>query len=205
MWMLALSVALAVPTCLQPDGRAPADVLLPTDPDDAEVLARLVYAEATSTGFPDDADVHLAIAWGATNRVRLAERWPTAAKRYGTGVRGVVFQRGQFNPAVSPRSRFRHAFLCPDDEARWALASAAASTALSGTDNPFVQTEWERQTGLSLVVNFYYPKSVQARGPLAPWEHDGTLVFLGDVALGARTLSADRVRFYRLAKPPTLP
>jgi hypothetical protein len=31
------------------------------------------------------------------------------------------------------------------------------------------------------------------------------LVFLGDVALGARTLSADRVRFYRLAKPPTLP
>lgn len=204
MWSLLLSVALAVPTCLQPDGRAPADILLPTDPSDAEVLGRLVYAESTSTGFPEDADVHLAIAWGAMNRVRLAERWPTGAKRYGSGVRGVVFKRGQFNPAVSPRSRFRHAFLCPDDDARWTLASTAAAAALAGKSNPFVQTEWEQAHGVSLVVNFYYPQSVQARGPLAPWEEDGTLLFLGDVPLGERSLSAERVRFYRLAKAPEL-
>jgi hypothetical protein len=74
--------------------------------------------------------------------------------------------------------------------------------ALAGDDNPFVQTEWERRHGLSLVVNFYYPDSVQARGPLAPWEGDGGVRFVGDLALAGGILPPNRIRFYRLTVPP---
>jgi len=47
-------------------------VLLAVGPGDEELLARLVYAEARSTGFADDPRVARGIAWGAINRVRLA-------------------------------------------------------------------------------------------------------------------------------------
>ena len=69
-----------------------------------ELLARLVYAEALSTGFGDDPLVHEAIAWGVMNRVRLAEHSASSKRSYGSGIRGVVFKKGQFNPAVSPKS-----------------------------------------------------------------------------------------------------
>ena len=61
-----------------------------------------------------------------------------------------------------------------------------------------MQTDWERSRGLSLVVNFYYPRSEQARGPLAPWEDSAELVFIGDTLVPAA-----QVRFYRLARPPS--
>jgi hypothetical protein len=92
--------------------------------------------------------------------------------------------------------------LCPEDNNRWKLAVAATETALAGESNPFVQTPWEKTHGLSLVVNFYYPNSVQARGPLAPWEGDRGLEFIGDVAMGGDLLPAARIRFYRLTRPP---
>jgi hypothetical protein len=136
------------------------------------------------------------------NRVRLGERSPTMRRRYGDGLAGVIFRKGQFNPAVSPRSQFSQEMLCPTDARTWALAEAAAEVALSGDDNPFVQTEWERRHGLSLVVNFYYPDSVQARGPLAPWEGNGGVRFVGDLALPGGILPPDRIRFYRLTAPP---
>ncbi|HMV70312.1 MAG TPA: cell wall hydrolase [Myxococcota bacterium] len=200
-WLLY--AALASPPCVQraPD-MVPRDAL-PADTGDAEILARLVYAEATSTGSPDDPLVHRGIAWGAMNRVRLAAASPSAARSYGSGVRGVVFKSGQFNPAVSARSPFAAEFLCPTDEARWARAESAAAEAIAGEHNPFIQTAWEQAHGLSLVVNFYYPASIQARGPLAPWEGSGSLTFLGDVATAGGTISSAKVRFYRLTAPPT--
>ena len=85
---------------------------------DEEILARLTYAEAISTGSPDDAAVYRMIAWGTMNRVRLAEASAQAAARYGRGVPGVVFKAGQFNPAVSTRSRFGAMFLCPQGAGR---------------------------------------------------------------------------------------
>lgn len=203
VWLVAAALA-QLPTCIEPDGSStPQSRLMPTEPADAEVLARLVYAEATSTGFPEDPAVHRGIAWGAMNRVRISEVSPRSAGWYGKTIPGVVFKRGQFNPAVSPTSKFSREFLCPEDEARWTLATTAAGEAIAGKDNPFIQTEWEKTHGLSLVVNFYYPKSIQARGPLAPWEHDGNFTFLGDIMLGDAALPAERVRFYRRRRAPT--
>ncbi len=178
------------------------EALAKTRPEPAALLARLVYAESRSTGFADDARMYRAIAWGVMNRVRLGEASSAMRRRYGDGVAGVIFRKGQFNPAVSSRSPFSRDFLCPQDSARWGLATEAAQTALRGRDNPFVQTDWEREHGLSLVVNFYYPGSSQARGPLALWEKDGGLRFIGEVAVGGAVLPAERVRFYRLATPP---
>jgi len=168
----------------------------------AELLARLVYAEALSTGIGDDPLVHEAIAWGVMNRVRLAERSESAKRSYGSGIRGVVFKKGQFNPAVSPRSPFSKDFLCPKERALWQMAVEAAGKAMAGERNPFIQTPWEQDNGLSLVVNFYYPKSIQADGIHAPWEGGGGLEFIGDIMIGDKMLPAEHVRFYRLARPP---
>lgn len=200
---LLLGLAWALPTCVvRPPEVSTRDALLTTKPADDEVLARLVYAEGRSTGFPDDPAVHRAIAWGVVNRVRLAERSATAARWYGTGVVGVVFKSGQFNPAVSTRSRFSGDFLCPKDEARWGVAQAAATEALArreGGPTPvaYARTEAELQTGLDLVVNFYYPSSEQARGPDAPWEGDLPRV---SVTVDGVVLEGERVRFYRLGR-----
>lgn len=167
-----------------------------------ELLARLVYAEALSTGFGDDPLVHEAIAWGVMNRVRLAGRSESAKRSYGSGIRGVVFKKGQFNPAVSPKSPFSKDFLCPKESALWRMALESAGKAMAGEKNPFIQTLWEQENGLSLVVNFYYPKSMQAKGAYAPWEGGGGLEFIGDVLIGDKLLPAEHVRFYRLARPP---
>lgn len=194
----------SLPGCLTVGGQDTIrSTVLNTRPEPAELLGRLVYAESRSTGFADDGRVYRAIAWGVMNRVRLGEASSAMRRRYGDGVAGVIFRKGQFNPAVSPRSPFSRDFLCPQDSARWRLATEAAKTALRGQDNPFVQTAWEREHGLSLVVNFYYPGSPQARGPLAPWEGDEGLRFIGEVSIGGTVLPAERVRFYRLATPPT--
>lgn len=171
-------------------------------PADQELLARLVHAEGRSTGHAHDPLVYEGIAWGVMNRVRLAERSATLRRRYGAGLAGVVFRKGQFNPAVSPRSRFSRELLCPSDPATWRLAEMGAVRALAGEGNPFVRTEWERRHGLSLVVNFYYPASEQAKGPYAPWEGDTGLRFIGDVGLASGVLPAARIRFYRLSAPP---
>jgi hypothetical protein len=197
------AVGESLPACLKV-GRQDTirSAVLNTRPEPAELLGRLVYAESHSTGFADDSGVYQAIAWGVMNRVRLGEASSAMRRLYGDGVAGVIFRKGQFNPAVSPRSPFSRDFLCPRDSTRWGLAMEAAQTALRGRDNPFIQTAWERRHGLSLVVNFYYPGSSQARGPLAPWEGDGGLRFIGEVSVGGTVLPAEQVRFYRLATPP---
>lgn len=169
---------------------------------DEEVLTRLVYAESSSTGYPGDPAVYEAIAWGVMNRVRLGEAFPSKARIYGKGIRGVIFKEGQFNPAVSKRSRFSREFLCPSDRERWRMAEDAARKALAGSGNPFIEIPWEREHGLSLVTGFYYPHSIQAKSPLAPWEKSRALKFIGDVKVGSTILSGQKVRFYRLTSAP---
>ena len=167
-----------------------------------ELLTRLVYAESQSTGFPDDPLVYESIAWGVMNRVRLGEKFPSKARIYGAGIVGVIFKKGQFNPAISLKSPYSKEFLCPDHSARWQWALAASRSTQYPQQNPFLQTSWEQQQGVSLVVNFYYPSSIQARSAEAPWEHDKSLIFLGEVAIKNTVLSATKVRFYRLAYSP---
>jgi hypothetical protein len=82
------------------------------------------------------------------------------------------------------------------------MARHASETAIKGNGNPFIQTPWEKRNNLSLVVNFHYPKSIQAKGRFAPWEGNKSLTFIGDVMLGIKTLPAVRIRFYRLKYPP---
>lgn len=192
-----------LPSCLSSTtGETTQAALMKIQPGEEELLARLTYAEATSTGFADDPRVYGSIAWGVMNRVRLGAVSATARRQYGSGVAGVIFKPQQFNPAVSRKSPFSRGFLCPRDETRWPLAVHAARQALRGQDNPFLHTPWERQQGLSLVVNFYYPRSIQARGLLAPWEDNRALRFIGDPPPGTPLPPAERVRFYRLAQPP---
>ncbi len=199
-------VAADLPACLtRAAGETTRAALMKIQPPDQELLARLAYAEGHSTGFADDPRVYRGIAWGVMNRVRLSEISPAARHQYGSGVAGVVFQPHQFNPAVSLRSPFSNDFLCPQDTARWRLAVDAAGTALRGQDNPFIQTPWEQRNGRSLVVNFYYPQSSQARGPHAPWEGSRALRFIGDPSASSGLPSAGRIRFYRLTQPPGAP
>jgi hypothetical protein len=192
-----------MPACLTLQPASPVETSLKAAKiSDAELLARLVYAEAASTGFPDHRPVYEAIAWGVMNRVRLGDVSPSMQNVYGRGVRGVIFRKGQFNPAVSKKSPFSREFLCPRDPHRWSMAQAAAQSAINGQINPFIATSWEKKHGISLVVNFYYPRSVQAKAPLAPWEAVKGLQFIGDVSIGEDLLTADKVRFYRLSRPP---
>ncbi len=193
-----------LPACTEiRQGESVRAAVMRVNPTEQELLARLAFAEGLSTGFADDPLVYGAIAWGVMNRVRLAEASAQMWRRYGDGVAGVIFRKGQFNPAISTRSRFSKAFLCPREANHWRLAEGAARKALAGEGNPFLQTPWETARGLSLVVNFYYPQSVQARGPRAPWEGSRELDFIGDVTIDGALLSAERIRFYRLANPPT--
>lgn len=195
--------AVEMPACLAPGkGTAPEAVIAAHRIGERELLARLVYAEGMSTGFGDDYMVYQSIAWGVMNRVRLGEASRSMRRTYGRSIRGVIFKKGQFNPAVSEKSAFSRSFLCPDDPACWFMAKKAAEKAVAGVTNPFLQMPWEKKTGLSLVVNFYYPRSIQAKGPLPPWEGSKALVFIGAVQIEGRTLGADRIRFYRLTSPP---
>ena len=197
------AVAAELPACLtRAADETTRAAVMKAAPADEELLARLAYAEGRSTGFPDDPRVYRGIAWGVMNRARLSEISAVARRQYGDGVAGVIFQPKQFNPAVSLRSPFSNDFLCPQDSARWRLAVDAASAALRGRDNPFIQTPWEQRSGRSLVVNFYYPQSSQALGPLAPWEDSRALRFIGDPAPDSKLPPAERIRFYRLAQPP---
>lgn len=192
-----------LPACLDRSGTETIETRIRMSaPSSLELLARLAYAEGRSTGFPEDPGVYTGIAWGVINRVRLGEASAQMRRRYGEGVAGVIFRKGQFNPAISPRSPYSRAFLCPGDRTSWRLATEAASKAIQGAGNPFIQTPWEQLHHLSLVVNFYYPASSQAKGPLPPWEGNPTLSFIGPVPLEDGILGPERIRFYRLAQPP---
>jgi hypothetical protein len=169
-WLLWLAFPLAradpdpaLPQCLATgNGESIRLAVMRAERSPQELLARLAYAEALSTGFPDEPAVYEAIAWGVMNRLRLGERSPAMGRRYGSTLAGVIFKPGQFNPAISARSPFSKQFLCARDSVRWDLSRAGARKALSGRGNPFIQTGWERSHGLSLVVNFYYPGSPQS-------------------------------------------
>lgn len=192
-----------LPACLPFDPQASVESIAKAkNITEKELLTRLVYAEGLSTGFAEDRLVYDAIAWGVMNRVRLGESSPGMRRAYGRGIHGVIFKKGQFNPAISRKSPFSKAFLCPDHAVNWSMAKVAAEKSINGIGNPFIWTPWEKRNDLSLVVNFYYPQSTQAKGTLAPWEGNGSLSFIGDIPIDGKLLSASKIRFYRLNYPP---
>ncbi|MBF0118788.1 MAG: cell wall hydrolase [Desulfobacterales bacterium] len=195
--------SLAEPICLSPnEGKTIEEIIKSHKIQESELLARLAYAEGKSTGFPDDPLVYKGIAWGVMNRVRLSKASINMEKVFGKGISGVIFKKGQFNPAISKRSQFSKDFLCPDNVERFAIVQKIAEEAIIGENNPFIQTAWEKEHNISLVVNFYYPSSIQAKGTLAPWEKNKNLQFIGDINIYDKILSAKKIRFYRLSIPP---
>lgn len=170
-----------------------------------DLLARLVLAEGLSTGCPKmEPVIFKAIAWGTLNRVRLAERSQRWEKKFGRGVRGVIFHPGQFNPAVSKKSPFSRLFLCPEGDEQgkifWPWALEAADTALKGPidKNPFLETDWEKKNQLSLVAHFYYPKSSQATSKPPVWTQSQP--FLKNVIIDNVPLPTDCLWFFRLER-----
>jgi len=168
---------------------------------DLETLTRLVLAEGISTACLEgrESEVFGSIAWGVMNRVLLSEHYPKLARQFGRGVQGVIFKPGQFNPAVSKRSRFAAYFTCPlkapEASRLWPLALQAASQALNSPEkNPFVETAWEKEQGLSLVTHFYYPRSEQATVPPPAWASPKSKTL-------AKNLGPGCVQFFRVPKP----
>ena len=146
-----------------------------------DLLARLVLAEGLSTNYSSHPDcrgvgepIFQLIAFGVMNRVRLGEADKYWEKKFGKGIRGVIFKPSQFNPAVSKRSNFSKIFLCPSSvdngEVLWKEALAAADKSMKQPElNPFIQTLWEKKHNLSLVSHFYYPLSLQATSTPPSW------------------------------------
>ena len=155
---------------------------------------------------PGTAILH-AIAWGVMNRVRLGQARAALGTKYGAGIRGVVFKPGQFNPAVSVRSRFAPVFLCPTAHPAWAQYWSTAVVAVGQAQhapeqNPFLLTAWEKRTGLSLVAHFYYPLSVQATPQPPAWAETSarSTTFVRDVTVCGTQLNTTCIWFFRLEK-----
>lgn len=162
-------------------------------PNSTELLARLIYAEGISTQFSRYCEsqgkaIFEAIGWGVVSRLRIE-----LAKGLRTTLRQEILAPGQYNPSTSLKSPFRKYFACPsiedpknDFKSYWNWARAAAEKAVKHPEqNPFLKTsckdlndkdyqrcltqqEWERKYEISLVTNFFYPRSTQA-GVVPPW------------------------------------
>lgn len=185
---------------------------------DSEILARLVFAEGVSTNYRSHPNckgkakgIFTSIAWGVMNRVRMGKRSSHLQKRYGKGINGVIFKRGQFNPALSPRSRFAPLFLCPSNykgfSKEWPLSRLAVREALSNQRvNPFLTTKWEKKNQLSLVSHFYYPLSTQATKKPPHWADTSasSKSFVGDFVLNGETISNRCIWFFRLETPDAI-
>lgn len=210
---------LAEPVCLKrPDGNTIQQVMEEVKIEDSELLARLVFAESLSTGVHRDPicrglerEILEAITWGVFNRVHLAAKKPRFQKKYGDGLAGVIFKKGQFNPAISHRSRFSKYFLCPsrwpDWERLWGVAMAAVGKASQyPLKNPFLLTVWEKKEGLSLVTHFYYPKSSQKSATLPKWVDisDGSTTLVRDLYISGAHIKPECIYFFRLEQPFTV-
>ncbi len=183
---------------------------------DAELLTRLVFTEGISTNYKNTkvckhshTEIFEAIAWGVMNRVRLANASEKCKQKYGSGIKGVIFKTGQFNPSFSKHSRFAKLFLCPKLQKKnwvelWATALAAAQKAISFPElNPFLQTEWEREHHISLVSHFYYPSSRQARGKRPMWVDTSKkkTTQIKNLSIDGRKVDDRCISFFRLEKP----
>ncbi|WP_273703023.1 hypothetical protein, partial [Candidatus Accumulibacter vicinus] len=92
-----------------------------------------------------------------SNDDRGGRAGPAASQRHGQN-----FQQRRISPPLPKRLPQAVLLLNPQDAAAWRFAVAAAGMALRGHGNPLPDTPWERHHGLSLVVNFYYPRNYSA-------------------------------------------
>lgn len=175
---IALSKIETTPACLvRQKDESNEEIILAEKMTEFETLARLVFAEGISTNLIKcekyGASLFESLAWGVENRVALAKTSTRYAKMFGSGIHGVVFKKGQFNPAVSKKSSYSKLFLCPsqhpDWKKYWALATQAADKVVTTPQkNPFLKNG-PQKNGVSAVTHFYYPQSTQATQPPVAW------------------------------------
>lgn len=144
---------------------------------DAEILARLIYSEALSTGYwknkcsaPSADDLMKSIGWSLMNRVEKIKKKP------GNPYWSVVFQPQQFATSFSSnvkqgRKSFATYFMCPlkgnyincnsQNVCRDQTAKKIYESAVSIADK--IITEYTNKTGIPAeyrgITNFFYPQS----------------------------------------------
>lgn len=145
-----------------------------------EMLARLIFSEALSTGYWEgrcsansDLDIFMAIGWGVMNRISLLKN------QDDLGFISVIFRKGQFRTSFSSKKNnpFAVAFLCP---------LKADQYLKSSSNNPDAQILYLRtleiskkivdefsQVGIpskySGITNFFYPYSSFYGNIRPPW------------------------------------
>jgi hypothetical protein len=183
MWffLLVFKLYAATPECFENVQTNTLQYLEKNQILEKEILTRLIFAEGISTNYFAHEDcrekgshIFEAIAWGVMSRVRMSEHDKSWAHKYGKGIKGVIFKKNQFNPAISLKSRFHHLFMCPSLDGQfkkhWQWAQAAANTAMNNSaHSPFIQSKWEKENSVSLVSHFYYPLSTQATKSYPDW------------------------------------
>jgi hypothetical protein len=131
--------------------------------DENDVFTRLVFTEGISAFEASEScqkkskNIFQLIAWGVWSRKELAPR-------FGKDLKGVIFKKGQFNPAVSLKSKYSDYFLCPEKYEKfntyWKEAEAAVKMVVNNSSlTPFKNP----------VTHFYYPKSRQATAKPPEW------------------------------------
>ncbi len=98
----------------------------------------------------------------------------TYANKYVKRIKGVIFQKNQFNPAISEKSPYSVYFRCPNKapnfQEHWKWATLAMRTAVDNPmDSPFIKSKWEKKNSIPLVSHFYYPLSKQASKTPPDW------------------------------------
>jgi hypothetical protein len=180
-----------------------------------ELLTRLIFAEGLSTNFSSHEEckekgpeIFEAIAWGVMSRVRMGEYSEKWSKKYGKGIKGVIFKKNQFNPAISKRSKYSHFFMCPqksDDWKKfWGWAKIASTTVIQNPHkSPFIESKWEKKKLISTVSHFYYPLSKQATKSPPKWankkKHGSKLVY--DLNINLKRIPEKCIMFFRHEKP----
>lgn len=187
---------------------------------DEELLTRSVFAEGVSTYFYSLMEctkqsplIFQAIAWGIKNRVDKAEKSTAHRKRFGQGIRGILFHLDQFNPSVSPNVEYSRLFACPTSyyEGRDFRGLSCHKNQKHFTKKNF-EKYWQLAKGAAQVVmdkksvkpfqatSFYYPLYVYSSGQQCrqykkpSWaSHDKSLK---NVKINGQSLSTECVWFF---------
>ncbi len=177
---------------------------------ESEILTRLIFAEGISTGFSHQTEcrelgpeIFKSIGYGVRARVEMGQNSSSAKKRFGDSYQSVIFKKGQFNPAVSSRSKYSEYFLCPQKHNSWPTywnwATLAAEEVIDGkVMSPLLINDFEKSTGLSLVSHFYYPSSSQATPSGPSWRDNSKRI--ENLLVDGKQIPHTCIEFFRLER-----
>lgn len=218
MWLVLLIVFSAIaetPKCLSQVKKSTLTQIEDEMIPDKEILTRLIFAEGISTNYASHNDckekgseIFEAIGWGVMARVRMGEFDNSWANKYGKTIKEVIFKQGQFNPAISKKSRFANYFKCPQKapewKKHWSWASSAARTVIDNQhESPFIKSKWEKKFVIPLVSHFYYPLSTQATKVPPKWadRKKHSRQFVSELKIRNKYIPETCIWFFRHERP----